>query len=69
MKKQFGDVLKSLLDEKGITAYRLAVDLNIDRGLLSKIVNNKRQPSLNMLQKIADYLEVSTDRLLGREGE
>lgn len=65
--KQFGDVLKSILDEKGITAYRLAADTGISEATLSKLLNNLRNPSYETIISLADYLDISTDRLLGRD--
>lgn len=71
MKNQtFGDVLQSILDEKGITSAKLAADTGIQKSTLSRLLNNQRG-SIRFpdLIKIADYFNVSTDRLLGREGE
>ena len=68
--KRFGDVLKSILEEKDITAYRLRVDTGIDKGALSRILNNQTNPSYENFIKIVNYPEFRdcTDRLLGREG-
>lgn len=48
--------LKKILKERGITAYRLAKDLDIDRGQLSRFLNRKGSLSLKKLVQIAHYL-------------
>lgn len=48
--------LKKTLKDRGITAYRLAKDLNIDRGQLSRFFNGKGGLSLKKLEQIAHYL-------------
>ena len=62
-----GDTLKTLLAKKGITQYRMAVDLGISHASASKLVNNQRTPNAQTILKLADYFQVSTDHILGRE--
>ncbi len=45
----------------------VAEDLGIARSTYSNYENNIRLPDYNMLLRIADYFQVSTDFLLGRE--
>ena len=66
MKVQFGDILNSIMDEKGITASQVASDTDISKSTLSKLLNNLRNPSYDTIIQLADYLKVSTDRLFGR---
>ena len=51
-----GNRLKEILNREQITAYRLCKDLEIDRGQLSRFMNGKVNISLNLLERIADYL-------------
>ena len=66
MKVPFGDILNSIMDEKGITASQVAADTDISKSTLSKLLNNLRNPSYETIIQLADYLKVSTDRLFGR---
>ena len=51
-----GNRLKEVLKREGVTAYRLWKDLGIDQGQLSKFFNQKVNISLELLERIADYL-------------
>ena len=51
-----GNSLKEVLKREGVTAYRLWKDLGIDQGQLSKFFNEKVNISLELLERIADYL-------------
>lgn len=55
-----------ILDEKGITAYKMAKDIGMSTARLSNWKQGKSTPSAEALAQIADYLGVSTDYLLGR---
>ena len=60
--------LKSYREKAGYkTAKEFAVALGIPYNTYTAYENQKREPKLDMLVKIADLLEVSTDELLGRE--
>ena len=52
-----GNRLKEVLEREGVTAYRLWKDLGIDQGQLSKFFNGKVNISLELLERIADYLQ------------
>lgn len=56
-----------LLKEKQITPAKMAQDLGFSSGLFSQWKKRTQKPSTEKLQKIAEYLEVSVDFLLGRE--
>jgi transcriptional regulator with XRE-family HTH domain len=51
-----GDRLREILNREEVTAYRLCKDLEIDRGQLSRFMNGKVNISLNLLERIAEYL-------------
>lgn len=59
--------LKEILKSKGITQAELARYLNITTSLVSYYSNSEVVPNLDTLFKIADYLHVSIDELLGRD--
>lgn len=64
----FNGIFVELLQEKGITAYKVAKDTGISQGLMNEYKNGKRTPTTENLIKIADYLKCSIDYLLGRIG-
>jgi transcriptional regulator with XRE-family HTH domain len=51
-----GNRLKEVLKRERVTAYRLWKDLGIDQGQLSKFFSGKVNVSLEMFERIADYL-------------
>ena len=55
--------------EKGHTAQQMADKLNIGLRAYRLYESGHRSPNLEMLSKIADILEVSTDYLLCRDDE
>ncbi len=63
--------LKELLKEKNVTGKQLAEKLNVTENAISLIVNNKRQPRFEMLQSIAEFLNVDIRDLFNstKEGE
>lgn len=56
--------IKELCNEKGITFIGLEREIGLSRGSIRRWVTNL--PSIDKLQKVADYFRVSTDYLLGR---
>ena len=65
--KTFGELLKELRVEKGITQKRLANELSITVPTLSHWECNYQEPSFKDLVRLCDYFEVSADYLLGRK--
>jgi len=61
-----GETLNKTRKAKGLTAQKMADYLNINLRSYRAYESNDRQPSLQILIKIADKLEVTTDYLLGR---
>lgn len=62
----FGEKLAMLRGEKNMSRNDLAKVLNISYSSISKYETEIRFPDQEMLRKIADYFQVSTDYLLGR---
>lgn len=64
-----GERLKRVREEKGLAQNFVAKKLGIANTTLSGYENNDRKPDPDMLKKLADFLNVSTDYLLGRTTE
>lgn len=62
-----GNTLRSVRAEKKITQQQVANFLKINRVTYAQYELGTRDPDTTMLKKLADYFEVSTDYLLGRE--
>lgn len=61
-----GNRLKNLRDENNFSQKDVANKLNISNATLSQYESGVRQPSYDILKKIADIYNVSIDYLLGR---
>lgn len=61
-----GNVILSLRKRKGITQEELAAELGVTAAAVSKWENGYTLPDILMLVALADYFEVTTDELLGR---
>ena len=62
----FGDTLRRVMNETKTTQYRIEKDLGISGGTMYNWLTNKSLPNVHNLMKLADYMEVSVDYLLGR---
>ncbi len=60
----FGDGLRTLLEERNITQKQLATDLNIAPSTIGGYVQNTSEPDFETLKRLAKYFDVSTDYLL-----
>ena len=56
--------IKEVLKEQGRTQIWLASKIGKSQGTIALYVNNKLQPTLDILFKIAEYLEVSPKKLI-----
>ena len=52
---------------RNLNQQKVAMDLNISREALSLYENGKREPSLDMLNKLSKYFNVSIDYLINGE--
>ena len=59
--------LKQIRKERNLNQLKVAMDLNISREALSHYENGKREPSLDMLNKMSQYYNVSIDYLINGE--
>lgn len=51
---------------KHISQVKMALDLNVSQNSISRYETGEREPDIQTLIKIADYLDVSLDYLLER---
>ena len=51
-----GTELKRILDKTGMTSYRLSQELGIGQSYLSRLFNNKFNPTYHSVKKIAKRL-------------
>ena len=65
-KDRIATSLTALLERDNITRYRLAKDLDVSPSQIGRICNAILAPSLDMLEELADYFNVTTDHILGR---
>lgn len=60
----FGNNLRALIEERGMTQKELAMQLNIAPSTMGCYVQNTREPDFDTLKMLAKYFNVSTDYLL-----
>ncbi|MBH0166249.1 helix-turn-helix transcriptional regulator [Fictibacillus sp. 7GRE50] len=63
---QLGDRLKSLREKQNKSQLRVAKDLGLSNVQLSRYESGDRKPDPEVIASFADYFEVTTDYLLGR---
>lgn len=63
----FSDVLQQLRKSAKLTQEQFADILSVQKRTYGSWERNERQPDFDTLCKIADYFNVTTDYLLGRE--
>lgn len=63
-----GERLRNLRKEQKITQKELAEKLKMDTSIICKYESGAAVPSYEVLEKIANIFNVSTDYLFGREG-
>ena len=62
-----GDNIKQILRKRDIKPHKLAKELDIDVSGLYKLLRNKSSnPTIDTLIKLADYLDITLDELVGR---
>lgn len=64
-----GDVIKSLRIRHKLTQKQLASKLGLAQSTIGMIESNKREVSLDNLNKFASFFNVSTDFILGNQCE
>jgi transcriptional regulator with XRE-family HTH domain len=61
---KFAKKLKQIRTERGLSQEALALICNVDRTYIGRIENFKRNPSLEILDKIAKGLNIKLSELL-----
>lgn len=62
--------IKKRADEMGVTIYRIERDCKLSNGIIGKWGKTANQkPSVENLKKVADYLDVPMEDLLGNNGK
>ncbi len=62
----FGKRLQELRKEKGLSQKDFAIAIGYSQAQISQWETNVNEPTASAIIKIADYFNVSTDYLLGR---
>ena len=62
--KIIGNLIKKLREQKGLSQYKLAEALFVDRTAVTKWENGKTIPSVDMLLMISNYFNISIDELV-----
>ena len=62
----FTEIFVQYIADQNITAYRVSKETGISQGLMNEYKSGKKLPTLQNLLKIADFLNVSIDYLVGR---
>lgn len=63
---KYGEILKKLRTEKGLSQKELTDRLTINRSTYARYETSSTQPDFETLSKLADFYDVSVDYLLGR---
>lgn len=62
---EVGNNVKQIAKERGITQSQIAEALGVTQAFISALYTGKKIPSLDMLLKLCDFLNVSPNTLLG----
>lgn len=62
--KRLGDNIKKIRTSKGMSQGDICRALDMDRGYMSAIENGKKNITISQLERLAQALGVSTDKLL-----
>ena len=65
----FGETLKELRTDRGLSQQQLAGGLKISRSAIAKWELSKTEPVASMIVKLAKYFDVDSDFLLGLRDE
>ncbi len=61
-----GDRLKLLREEKNMTQLELGKVFSISHATINRYENSQRQPDTELISKLSEFFNVTTDYLLGR---
>ncbi len=64
---ELSERLKELRTKRGLSQYDLAKKLGVSKSTISMIEVGSRQPSIEMMEMLCDYFNVSMDYLRGKD--
>jgi len=64
LEKAFGDVLRTLRKEKGLSQERLAIQSGLDRTYISLLERGLRRPTLRTIFSLAKVLDVTPSAMV-----
>lgn len=64
--EKFGQTFRELLKTHRVSQFRLEQDLPVSGNLVYRWLNDLAFPSVESMVKLADFLEISVDMLIGR---
>ncbi len=67
--KRFGEKLRTLRLQRGLSIRELAEQLDVHNTYINKIETGKRSPSANIILKTTHFFDVSADKLIKDELE
>jgi transcriptional regulator with XRE-family HTH domain len=62
--QKFGENMKKIRTEKGMSQGDICRELGLDRAYISNVENGKQNLTINTMEKVAKVLGVSVDQLL-----
>lgn len=63
----FSKNLSKLMNDRGVSAYRLSKDTGVAQSAISEYRSGKTMPGLDKLQVLADYFGITVDALIGQD--
>ena len=65
--ERFGEKLKTLRLQHGLTTRELALQLHTTNSQISRVENGRRKPAAELILQAADYFDVPLDQLMRDE--
>ncbi len=65
-RSDFKNRFKLLCKDRNLTYYKVSIDCHFDKSYISRWLNKNYLPSLELLEILSEYFNVSIDYLLGR---
>ena len=66
---KIGEKLRTLRERRKLTSRELGAILGVSNGHIIRIENGEKRPSIDLVAKIANFFQVSTDQLIFDERE
>ena len=66
LRTAFGDLLKRLREERGLSQAQLALESEVDQTFVSLLERGRRQPTLGTLFALCDALRVEPDSVVAK---